>query len=69
MVEEKDDHNRWYDDDEEEEDKEEQRGGLKHCRTNSYIAPTHTIVPPFLGTIPQTIVSAFLVYLQTYLEL
>jgi hypothetical protein len=31
---------------EEEEDKEE-KGGLKNIRTNSYIAPTSTIVSPF----------------------
>ncbi len=47
VVEEEGGHNRWYDDDdeEEEEDKEE-KGGAKNISTNSYIAPTSTIVPP-----------------------
>jgi len=37
--------------DEEEEEKEEEKrrgkGGIKKTSTNSYIAPTSTIVPPF----------------------
>ena len=34
-------------DEEEEEEEEEERGGSKIRSTNSYIAPTSTIVPPF----------------------
>ncbi len=42
------------------EEEEEKEGGAKKTSTNSYIAPTSTIVSPlFLGTSPLTMVSAF----------
>ena len=69
-MEEEDDHNRWYDDDnkEEEEDKEEKMGGTEIKSTNSYIAFTGTMVPPFLGTSPPIMVSAFVVPPKTHLD-
>jgi hypothetical protein len=71
VMEEEDDHNRWYDDEEEEldmeEDTDEKRGGAKNTSTNSYVAPTRTIVPPpFLGTSPLTMVSAFVLSPKTH---
>ncbi len=48
VVEEEDGLNRWCDEEEEEEeDDEEEKGEFKNISTNSYIAPTSTIVPPF----------------------
>ncbi len=46
-----------------------ERGRLNTCITNSYVAPTSTIVPPFFRYHPQTMVSAFMVSPKTYLEL
>ncbi len=50
-----------------EEDTDEKRGGAKNTSTNSYVAPTRTIVPPpFLGTSPLTMVSAFVLSPKTH---